>query len=170
MISLLVCWCTPTLVRMHVLRLSILLTRTHVSLDFVVTPPRLASLPCVVLSMWVDRVSYVIVPMIHRQTPKASSGICCLRVSLELALRCGYGLSLLKHIATVVLVLRWSTLIRHLLIRGFHIRGLLSYGTTFSPPTNATSRRVCAATSAGHPTWCGCALRVYGHSQLRQTT
>jgi hypothetical protein len=43
MINSLLCWFTPTFVRMHVQMLSIYLTRTHVSLDFVLTSRRLAS-------------------------------------------------------------------------------------------------------------------------------
>jgi hypothetical protein len=65
MINSLVSWFTLSL-RMHVQRLSILLIRIHVSVDFVATSRLLASLPGVVLPVWNDRVCSVIVSMVRR--------------------------------------------------------------------------------------------------------
>jgi hypothetical protein len=86
----LVAWFTSTFVRMRVQRLSMNLIRIHVSLDIVGTSGRLASLPGVALSVCIDRGSSVIVPIVHIETPRASSAICCWRLSLELALMCAW--------------------------------------------------------------------------------
>jgi hypothetical protein len=70
------------------------LTRIHMFVEFVLTSRRLASLPCFVLSVWIGRESFVIVLIVHRESPSAmdpQSVVC--GVSLELRLRCGCGLS-----------------------------------------------------------------------------